>query len=419
MADQTFNKLTQRIIVSLVSNRSVSGEIGSSGNISLRFRRNPVLKLLLNKNLAMCQEKFRPINIGTIRLKTLDYLESMRIKSYPYGRYVYSALQEKPILYASVYAVLTRSLYDDLELSEKQRMEWVDYIQHHQAEDGLFKDPIVANRLADTADWWGWRHLTLHVIMALNAFGAVPKKKFKFLTKFRNKSFIANWLESRDWKNDSANVSNEIQNYGTLLQYARDFQGEGWARDAVSYLLDGLDNLRDSSTGLWGRCFNTPVSLSTGIQTAYHLWLLYLYDRRPILNTQQMIDKCLLTQNKLGGFGFPFDSSACEDIDSIDPLARLYSVSSYRRDEIQSAMKRALLWTLANMNADGGFVFRRFEPFLYGHESLFSGINQSALFPTWFRTLSMAYISKILPDSFVGKLRWKFLNCPGHQFWYE
>ena len=70
------------------------------------------------------------------------------------------------------------------------------------------------------------------------------------------------------------------------------------------------------------------------------------------------------------------------------------------------------------MNADGGFVFRRGEPLVYGHERMSSGADESAMFPTWFRTLSLAYLAQALPDSAVGGFDWQFLHCPGHQFWY-
>jgi hypothetical protein len=68
------------------------------------------------------------------------------------------------------------------------------------------------------------------------------------------------------------------------------------------------------------------------------------------------------------------------------------------------------------MNSDGGFVFRRDEPFMYGHEKMFSGINESDIFSTWFRSLSLAYVSKVLRKSAIGRFNWQFLECPGYQF---
>jgi len=66
------------------------------------------------------------------------------------------------------------------------------------------------------------------------------------------------------------------------------------------------------------------------VVTAYHFWILYFYDKRPIQYVEQAIDTILATQNKFGGFGVPLNSSACEDIDSIDPLCRFYFITDYK-----------------------------------------------------------------------------------------
>jgi len=60
------------------------------------------------------------------------------------------------------------------------------------------------------------------------------------------------------------------------------------------------------------------------------------------------------------------------------------------------------------MNDNGGFVFRRGEQMVYGHELMSSKANESAMFPTWLRTLSLAYLAKALPDSFLGDFDWQF-----------
>jgi hypothetical protein len=91
--------------------------------------------------------------------------------------------------------------------------------------------------------------------------------------------------------------------------------------------------------------------------------------------------------------------------------------TDYRREEILAALRRALPWILSNQNADGGYVFMRGTAFSYGHELMTSGVDISAMFPTWFRTLSLAVIAQALPDSEIGALRWRFCECPGMQFW--
>jgi len=110
-------------------------------------------------------------------------------------------------------------------------------------------------------------------------------------------------------------------------------------------------------------------------------------------------------------------SSACEDIDSIDPLARMMSLFSYRKNEIQNALRSAVPHVLDRQNDDGGFVWiKGGDKFEYGHPLLASGKGVSAMFPTWFRTLSLAYLGKALPDSVAGQFDWNFCSTPGYQF---
>ena len=132
---------------------------------------------------------------------------------------------------------------------------------------------------------------------------------------------------------------------------------------------------------------------------------------------ERIVDSCLATQNRLGGFGVPLNSSACEDIDCIDPLSRLYIETDYRREDIHNALEKALPWVLVNVNPDGGSVFRRHESFKYGHDLMSTRANESSMFATWFRTLSLAYLGQVLSDRPVAGVVWHFLGCPGLQFW--
>lgn len=352
-----------------------------------------------------------------VQKSTLNYIKSNHRPDINIGAYSYTE-GGVPILYASCYAALTMHLYGTLDqLSNAERKAWIDYIQSFQKSDGIFRDTVIDIPLAEEIDWWGWRHLTLHVLMTLSALGAVAETPIKIIEPFRKKGFANDWLSSRNWQNDPASVSNEVQNYATMLQYAKDFQNEAWCDEVLNEIYDWLDKTQDSETGLWGSLFNSPVLLSNGVQTGYHLWLLYFYDRRPIQYIDRIIDSCLKTQNLNGGFGVQLNSSACEDIDSIDPLIRLSLMTDYRKDEILYALKKALPWILVHMNADGGWVFRRYEAFQYGHPHMRAKNEESAMFPTWFRTLTLAYLAQVLNGACMPDYAWRFLQCPGHQFW--
>jgi hypothetical protein len=380
------------------------------------------LRATLPKLIEQTQQKWLGASIENfqkLRQSTLSYVASNHRAEFGIGAYSYLK-GGPPVLYASCYAALIRHLYDDLnQLSDTERIEWTEYLQKYQADDGLFRDPLIDCPQAESVDWWGWRHLTLHVLMALTALGETARKLFCSLYNFRTPGRITEWLENRNWKQDAACVSNEIQSYAVMMQYARDFQNQCWCDDAMDEMYRWLDRHQDPQTGYWGYGSQTAWERSQGVQTGYHLWLLYFYDGRPVQYIEKIIDSCLATQNKLGGFGVSLNSSACEDIDSIYPLVRLSFITNYREQNIQSSLRKVIPWVLANMNRDGGFVFRRMEPLVYGHELMSSKKDESAMFPTWFRTLSLAYIGKCLPDSLLGKFNWQFIGSPGLQFWHD
>ena len=57
------------------------------------------------------------------------------------------------------------------------------------------------------------------------------------------------------------------------------------------------------------------------------------------------------------------------------------------------------------------------RPFEYGHPELSSPAAVGAMFPTWFRLLSPAYVPGALPSHPLAQVRWPFVRCPGVQFW--
>lgn len=368
--------------------------------------------------------------LDDVRAKTLRFISSMRFADRPYGRFRYAAGMSKPTLYSSTYAAMARHLYRDLgSLSETQRQEWIDYLQAHQDDDGLFRDPIIFGEGWYKNDplWCGRPHLSCHMATALTCLGAVASKPLGWLDPFLDHDKLLRWLEQRDWGRKVAWTGNEVLNVGTLMQYARDFQQDKRCDEAVNAIRRWMTERCDPKTGLWGvgpLKLDSAVDRSQAVQAAYHFWLLWFYDRKPIPYADKALDEVLRTQNPQGGFGWgvhngvkPFDSSACEDIDSIDPLARLMTSSKDRRADVCRALERALPWVLSNHTPSGSYCFMRDRGFSYGHSQLSAGAGAGAMFPTWFRSLTLAYLGKALPESAVGRYDWQFCNCPGLQFW--
>jgi hypothetical protein len=176
--------------------------------------------------------------------------------------------------------------------------------------------------------------------------------------------------------------------------------------------------------GIWGSLdVSDPVQRSHMVQAAYHWWPLFAYDGRRFPCPKRAVETVLRTQNSRGGFGWgvhnptrPFNSSACEDIDSLDPLTRLLGQVTARRDDIQEAIRRGAQWVLRNQVSDGGFVFVIDREFVYGHPQLRGEAGRGAMFPTWFRLLSLALCDRTVPGCVPGNIPWQFSDCPGMQF---
>ena len=352
------------------------------------------------------------------RLATLRFLKSNEL-GLP-GRYRYSALTRRPVLYASAYAAMTRHLLGD-PIEEQE--EWLRYLQSYQEADGLFRDPVIYGTGWYEGDplWCGRPHLTCHVLEAISCLGGTAEREITFADPWKDTDFLIRWLKDRDWGKGVADTGNEIMNVANILQYSRDYHADERAGRAVETILNWLSaNRIDPSTGLWGDGdLTNPKNLSNAVQGAYHWWAVFFYEGRTIPYAQAAAAQVLRTQNPLGGFGQgvhnpedPWQSSACEDIDSLDPLCRMLARGEIKGEEVRKSIRRGRRRVAENRMPDGGMVFYRGRPFEYGHPELYGAADRGAMFPTWFRTLTLAVCDTALGDD----TDFAFVHCPGYQF---
>jgi hypothetical protein len=360
--------------------------------------------------------KVEDLDPELFKSKILGFLNSLEIGPFLYK---YSNSCSRPTLYASAYACMTRSLLGDLnKQSQELKSKWRDYFDSFQSStDGLFYDPVVQNDIYNDTDWWGARHLALHMISSYTDLGYRPKHPFKFLNDYYSKGFIKSWLDHFDWRDSqigSTDIDNKIMNIGCMLQYQRDTWGDVRAGRAVEVLKQYLRGKLNTNTGMWGSFdTNDPEQRSRMVQFAYHLFPLFFYDGDFDFDADLIVKHTLATQNRLGGFGVKLNSSACEDIDSIDILLRMHRFCSLqKKPSIEKVVEKAFSWVLFNQVEDNGFVFRREEPFVYGSSQTSSLKNESAMLPTWFRTLSIAYMYQFLTKS----TDFCIVNSPGYEF---
>lgn len=332
--------------------------------------------------------------------------------------YKFANSRKSAELYSTVYAVMTLGLFDEIKnLTDKEKVDWSNYILSFQKENGLFIDDYLSSQLSHKIHYWGWFHLLPHLIIALDYLDVKPKYDFRFLYEMFENQSVEDWLESRDWRGDYLAVSNEIMNIAVLLQYSRDaFQNE-MGKDYTSRILFWLKIHKiDKKTGLWGtKTSRSSLDISKAIKSAYHYIPMFAYDNDlEELNIENIIKYTLQTQNSYGTFGPCYLTDGCEDIDSLYLLTQLPIPVKYRK-EVEDSVKIFFNKVFTNMNDDGGFVFRRMTPFQYADSKLQSNKDESNMFGTWFRTLSIAYACQYLNI----KNGFKFSKVSGYQFFKE
>jgi prenyltransferase beta subunit len=340
------------------------------------------------------------------------YVCNMRVGSN--WDFKFSHHSQQPTLYSTVYACMIYSILGKLDkIPPHEKALWADRINSYQNKnDGLYYDEHATNDNYHESDWWGAKHLVLHVIIALKALGSVPKYSFTYLEPFYDTSEIDVLLNSVDWNTaipHNNDIDNKIMNIGCMLQYCRDEFNDIRAKTSVEYLKKELIKRINEIHGMWGSYnIDNPKELSRMIQYYYHIISIFTYDKENVSHQEDINQFILRNQNILGGYGERMNSSACEDIDSAFILLQLDNLPDPSSKNI--SLTTSLPWVLANMNDDGGFVFRRDEALVYGCANLSSESNESNLFATWFRLLHIAYVY----NHSKGVTKFNIIRVPGY-----
>lgn len=334
-------------------------------------------------------------NYESFNQQVLNYIKNIQLSNIEYK---FSINQKNGNIYSTIYSYLTLYLINNFDLTSNQKKYLKEYIDNFQSEeDGLWYDPLIENDYYKNSDWWGARHLSVHIVDLFIKLDLKPKYKISYVEKYYNKKYLLDWLNTINWNNSFSHIDdidNKIMNIGTILQYNRDYFNDKQAEESIDLLINYLKSKINPLTGMWGNYdINNPIELSRCIQFAYHLYRLFFYDKKEIKYKKILIELVIRNQNILGGFGEKIYTSACEDIDSIEFLIQLGNIEN---KEILNSLNKALKWILYNQNSDGGFVFRKNEKILYGHNLLSSSSNESNIFATWFRILSLVKITTFL-----------------------
>jgi hypothetical protein len=407
--------------------------------------------MIQSRSTPLAPKADQQMPAARLRERVLGWLDTMRI---PAAAGVYRLNRGvPPSPFASCFAVFVRHLFDDLRsLSSAERVTWLEALQAYQdPSTGLFSDAAHAARSPDAAHNVEHlnRQLTTFCLSAVHVLGGQPLYPLHFLEQWKDPDKLCAWLDRLDWTNPW-NSSNKAMFLGIFLLYERDFACDPRSRRAVDAWFAWHDRHQNPTTGFWGR--GRRAEYIDGMGGAYHQFILYHYAKRPLRYAQQIVDRTLLLQQPDGLYSPHLGGATCNELDAVDILVHLHRRHDYRRPEIEVALRRILAGTLANQNPDGGFCWghpRVFSPRNYWrltadvfrHRSLYfwylnwraaaalhlrwpvrlhtgwadqpRAWNESSIFDTWFRCLSLAEISQVLPDTPFAAMHWNFLSVPG------
>lgn len=347
-------------------------------------------------------------SVEDIKLSILEYVNSLRGEGF---EYFFSKSADAPSLYASVFACLIRGSFGDI--SESDKLEWAKYINSFQNSEGLYIDSRIQDRMfVDNREGYCARHLLGHITAALDLLSAKPIYEFHFLKNELSLEQINEWYHSLNF-HQIWSSSNQIMNYGIALQYSRDRLNLPY-NSQIEYLEELLLKSNRLDCGMWydGK-LRGKSSLYEVIRGAYHIVPIMYYDQVSLPYPEVALNILLKSQNQWGGFDLLIGSGACEDIDAIDTLLRLAIQTDYPREKIMPLLNLSKKWILFNQNQDGGFVYNRKNTFCWGKQpALYSKKNESNLFATWFRTLSMQLIDNYCFRNNNYRVKTPGMECP-------
>lgn len=336
------------------------------------------------------------------------YVDSLE-REKKYGYFSHSSVNTS--VYAYVYWIMLKGLLEE-KIDDVIVEELKSILLKCQGKDGLCSDPNIMNLQYLNGDGWGARHLMPHYFIAMERLGIKPNYELNYLAPFHDAETVEKLLCSLNWQHPWES-SNTVMNIGVGLLYERDFLKIDKANSGIEAIQKWLlENIRPDC-GMWGiGNFKSKYFKYQMVRGAYHMYCLLIYDNVDFPYQDKAIDCILDLQNNYGGYDFRINSSACEDIDAIEPLIRLSLLNpNYRKIEIKESAKRSLFWVVQNQTNDGGCVFRLGESICYGCENMYSKSNQSNLFATWFRTLSVCYMY----DYLTGNLR-NYTKIGGYEY---
>lgn len=246
----------------------------------------------------------------------------------------------------------------DQMLSSRQKAQLAAEIRESQDEgSGLFHDKRWSKALAGSLKTYPTWQLSYFSTVALKILGFRPQYPLcylHFLTK--DTSAVEKWLNGLNWKNPWTE-SNLVM--FALSGLKTEWEGTGLVQytDAYERILHWHDCNQRKDCGYWGKGFKVPFY--HGMYGAYHQYLFYFSDNRPLKRMGKIIDRTLMLQRHDGLFSPVFGSGACQDMDAVATLVGCSLRTTHRRSDVKKNLRRAWKATEQNFDPSGGMLWKR------------------------------------------------------------
>lgn len=231
----------------------------------------------------------------------------------------------------------------------------VSYILKHQNNDGLFYDSIIEKNNKNQHDYKYISHqITYHAIMVCDMLNIELPHNLVFLKEYKDKAYLKSWLENLNWKNPWL-VSNNIM----FILYFFIYEQENYELENEIYIqtiIEWLIKNQSNNTGYWD-C-NNKSSLHNQMAGAFHFLFFFDYLGINIQHKEEIINSTLLIQEYDGLYSYASGGGSCDDLDGIDILCRLFN-SGVEKNKIRKSLLKSYNSLTKNQNYDGGFCWAK------------------------------------------------------------
>jgi len=353
-------------------------------------------------------------------------------------------------IFSSCFALFIFDLFGEVGTwPQKKRNKWIEHIISFQDRaSGYF----IPDNFPGELNTKPVQQLTAFCLSALNILGASPKYRLSFLKQWLRPESIYNYLREIGCFKGKPMTGNMAMFLAIFLTWEYKLTKESICLDLMESWFTLHDKYQNPRTGFWGN--SEKKSPYLGFQNGLHQFVIYDYWGKTINYNGKITDTVLSLQDSDGFFAPHPGGGGCFDYDAAHILIICGYKRNYRTDDVKRSLLRLIIGLTENQNMDGGFCESKKRPngfarvfsikllrFLFSSPNKYVALerfkislriarkqnefikthwtnvgrqwDQSNLWDTWFRCITIAEISNVLLKPDERKVDFNFLNTIG------